>query len=149
MKKKKEKQARSEAQQIADSRNIQLATAARIAKRNMPIPTQQAPISPPNTIDIPGSASGLSPYLIQYLEGPQAIQDFRRLRKASPKDALLIAIERVWGTKSVAKKSNNINGLAVLVKVLTGLSNNVTDRYISPLPVVVETSVKEDNHDES
>lgn len=107
------------------------------------LPQPAAPIIPASLDPAPLAtiqvSNNLTSYLRDYLSGPKSIKDFNRLRKHSPKDALLIAIERVWGAKVNAKKNNEIKGLGVLIKILTGIPS----RDIDPLPVVVEP-IKDD-----
>lgn len=90
---------------------------------------------------------GLSPYLAAYLASGESILDFKRLRRESPKDALVLAMERVWGGKG-AGKGKKPQQIGILVKVLTG-SQPIPDRDSLPQDIVVEVKSDPDTESES
>ena len=86
-----------------------------------------------------GTKAGISPYLKQYLASNESIHDFKKLRIESPKDALTIAMDRVWGKPSQANPVGGKTartGIAVLIQLLSGQKD-------TPQPVVPERYIPE------
>jgi len=133
--------------QITEEQRKELQARMAHARANNPINNPAIREQQPKTIVLDGDETGvgLSPHLRQYLGSNESIQDFKRLRKQSPKDALVIAMERVWGAKS-GGNGKKPQSIGVLVKVLTG-HIPIPDRDSLPQHIVLDKQIPSEHND--
>lgn len=129
--------------QISEEQRQSLLDRLELAKANNPNHNKMLKLSNSQSIDESSADKGeetkvgISPHLKRYLASNESVHDFKKLRRESPKDALIIAMDRVWGKPSQANVVGGKTartGIAVLIQLLSGQKD-------TPQPVVPERDI--------